>query len=243
MAGEIVDALGRFQIRPTDGFGEFEVSRAGSSQGGHMSPATQQLAEVVAVGANIESLRAVNPKTNNRERDFQDFVFVDADLAGWSVDGLAFPGQFVEGNPVFFDGGDHWRNLVELAGKLREGGFDRGSVQGGHRFGLEDFAGCVLGVGGLTQLEGALVFLVLGHEEVLDAGGLADDEHEKSRGDGVEGAAMADLALVEPAANKIDDIVGGLSGRLVDEQQAIKLRDHGKWFSLTFTGKPEWLNS
>jgi len=218
MAGEIIDALRRFQIRPTDGFGEFEVSRTGASQGGHMSPATEQLTKIVAVSADIETLGAVDAEADERNRHFEDLIFVDADFAGRAVDGLALPGQFVEGNPVFFDGGDHRGNLVELPGEFGEDGFDGGSVQGGHRFGLEDFAGRILGVGGFAEFESTLILLVLGHEQVLDAGGFADDEHEKSRGDGVEGAAMADLALVEAAANKIDDIVGGLSGRLVDQQ-------------------------
>ena len=55
---------------------------------------------------------------------------------------------------------------------------------------------------------------------------LADDEHEKAGGNGVERAAVTDLALVEPAANEVDDVVGGFSRRFVDQEQAIELGDH-----------------
>ena len=218
MASQVINALRGFEIRPAHRLGKLKVTGASPDEGGHVTPTAEQLAKVVAVGADIESLRAVNPKANDREGDFQDFVFVDADLAGGAVDGFALAGQFIEGDAVFFDGGDHRRNLVELAGELGEGGLDGGTIKGRHRFGLEDFAGGVLGVGGLTQLEGALVLLVLGHEEVLNAGGFADDQHEESGGDGIESAAVTHLALVEAAADEVDNVVGSSAGGLVDQQ-------------------------
>ena len=247
MASQVIDALGGFEIRPANRLGKLKVSGAGADEGRHVSPTAEPLAEVVAVGPHIEPLGAVDAKADDGGSDFQELIFVDADLAGGAVDRFAFPGQFIEGNAVFFDRRDHGRNLVEFPGELGKGRFDGGAIQRRNGFGLEDLAGGVLSVGGFTQLQGALVLLVLGHEEVLDAGGLADDEHEESGGDRVQGAAMTDLALVKAAANKIDDVMGGFSGWFVDQQETVQLRDHGDElsfkFTITFTGKPEGLNS
>ena len=247
MTGEVVDALGGFEIRPANRLGKLKVTGTSPDEGRHVSPTAEPLAEVVAVGPHIEPLGAVDAKADDGGSDFQELIFVDADLAGGAVDRFAFPGQFIEGNAVFFDRRDHGRNLVEFPGELGKGRFDGGAVQGGNRLGFQDFAGGVLGVSGFAELQGALVLLVLGHEEVLDAGGLADDEHEESGGDGVEGATVADFALVKAAANKIDDVMGGFSGWFVDQQETVQLRDHGDElsfkFTITFTGKPEGLNS
>jgi hypothetical protein len=38
---------------------------------------------------------------------------------------------------------------------------------------------------------------------------------------------VADFALVEAAADEVDDIVGGLAGGFVDQKEAIELGDHG----------------
>ena len=60
----------------------------------------------------------------------------------------------------------------------------------------------------------------------MHAGGFADDEHEESGGDGVERAAVADLALVEATADKVDDVVGGAARGFVDEEEAVELGNH-----------------
>ena len=226
VAGQVIDSLGGFEVGPADGLGEFKISRAGADESGHVTAAAEDLAEVVAVGADIEALGAVVAEADDGQGDFEDFVFVDADLAGGSVDGFALPGQFVEGNPVFFDGGNHGRNLVELAGEFGEGGLDGRSIQSGNGFGFEDFAGGVLGIGGFAEFEGPLVLFVLGHEQILNPGSFANDEHEESGGNRVERAAVADLALVEAASDKVDDIVGSFAGGFVDQEEAVELGDH-----------------
>jgi hypothetical protein len=78
---------------------------------------------------------------------------------------------------------------------------------GGHGLFLDGFAFGVLGVGGLPEGDGADVFLVLGHEEVGEAGAVAEHENEHAGGHGVERAAMADLLHVQAAPGDGDDIV------------------------------------
>ena len=247
MAGQVVDPLGGLEIRPAHGFRQLEISRAGADEGGHMPAATEHLAEVVAVSTNIKSLRAVNAKANDGKGDFQNLIAVDADLAGGSIDHLALTGQFIKGNPVLFDGGDHGRDLIEFTGEFGKSGIDGRPVQGGDGFGFEDFACGVLGVGGFPEFQRALVLFVLRHEQVLDAGGFANDKHKESGGDGIERAAVANLTLVKAASDEVDNVVGGATGGFVDQEQAIKLGDHGNelsfTFTITFTGRPEWGNS
>jgi len=175
-------------------------------------------AEVVTVGAHIEAFGAVDAKANCGESDIQDLILVDANATGRAIDGFAFAGEFVEGNPIFFDCRDHGRDLIKLACKFFKCGLKRGGLDRGNGLGFENFSCRVLCIGCFTQFESALVHFVLGHEKVLDAGGFADNEHEEPGGDGIEGAAVAYLALLKASTDKVDNIMGGFAGGLVDEQ-------------------------
>ncbi len=48
---------------------------------------------------------------------------------------------------------------------------------------------------------------------------------------------MADFSLVEAAANKVDDIVGGSSGGFIDQEKAVELWNHEIWVGT----KVRWL--
>ena len=115
-----------------------------------MAPATEESAEVVTIGADIEAFGAVDAEANAGHSDFEDFAFVDADAAGGAFDCFALASEFIERDAVFFDSRNHGGNLFKLAGKLLEGGFDGGGIQVGDRFGFEDFALGILGIGGLS---------------------------------------------------------------------------------------------
>ena len=227
MAGEVVGPLGGLQVRPADGLGEFEISRAGADECGHVAATTEESAEVMTIRPHIESLGAVDAKPDDGEGNFQDLVFVDPDPAGGAIDGFSLPGQFIEGNPIFLDGGDHRRDLIELPGEFLECRLDGGVIESGDRFAFEDFAGGVLGVRSFTEFERSLVLLVLGHEKVLDPGGAANHQHEQTRGNGIEGAAMSHLALAKTAADEVDDVVGSATRGFVDQKEAVELGDHG----------------
>ena len=170
----------------------------------------------MAVGPNIETFCAVDSEADRGNGDFENLELIDANAPWGAIDRLSFAGQFVKGHAIFLDGRNHGRNLVELARELLEGSFDGGLIERGHRPGFEDFSRGVLGVGGFSEFEGSFVLLVFSHQEILNAGGSTDDEHEKPGCDGVESSAVSDFSLVEAAAYKIDDIVGGSSGGFVD---------------------------
>ncbi len=115
-----------------------------------MAPATEESAKVVTIGADIETFGAVDAEANAGHGDFENFAFVDADATWGAFDCFAFASEFIEGDTIFLDGGNHGGNLFKFAGKLLEGGFDGGGIQVGDRFGFEDFALGILGIGGLS---------------------------------------------------------------------------------------------
>lgn len=194
-----------------------------------MATATEEGAEVVAVGPNIETFCAVDSEADRGNGDFENLELIDANAPWGAIDRLSFAGQFVKGHTIFLDGRNHGRNLVELARELLEGSFDGGLIERGDRAGFENFPCGVLGVSGFSELEGSFVLLVFSHQEILNAGGPTDDEHEKPGCDGVESATVSDLSLLEAATYKIDDIVGGSSGGFIDQEKAVELWNHGFW--------------
>ena len=150
MAGQVISPLSRLKVRPAHRFRELKITRASSSQCGHMATATEEGAEVVAVGSNVETFGAVDSKADRGKGDFENLELIDANASWGSIDRLSFAGQFVKGNAVFLDGGNHGRNLVELPRELLEGSFDGGLIERGDRAGFEDFSRGVLGVGGFA---------------------------------------------------------------------------------------------
>ena len=98
------------------------------------------------------------------------------------------------------------------------------SVGGRHDAGLGDLA---LGVAGRRQRAEArdgLVGLGQRHQEALRAA-RAPDEHEQQPGrERVERAGVAGLAHAEAAAHRERQVVRGLAGRLVDEDEAVHAR-------------------
>ena len=194
-----------------------------------MTAAAKEDAEVVAVGSNIETFCAVDSKADRGKRDFKNLELVDANPPWGAIDRLSFAGQLVKRYAVFLDGGNHGGNLVELTRDLLEGSFNGSLIERGDGAGFEDFSCGVLGVGGFPEFKGSLVLLVFGHQEILNASSPTDDEHEEPGRDGIESAAVADLSLIEAAADKIDDIVRGSTGGFIDQKKAIELWNHGIW--------------
>ena len=149
-----------------------------------------------------------------------DCVVGDVNRARFAFDDDSFAGEFVEWHAVLFNGGYHRWDLLEGAGVFFEGIVDLFIGEVGNLLGFFDIAFFVLGRGGDAQREGAFVFFVLRHEEVLDLGGFSNHEHQKSRGHGVECATVADLFKIELTATDRDSIVGCHIGLFVDEENA-----------------------
>ena len=192
-AGEQFLAGKGFEFLEGGGFGEIELAAAGAAEGSHVGVAAEGFAEIVTVGADIESFAADDAEFDVRQVDAFDLVVEDGDEAFFAFDFDALARQFVEGDAVLFDGADHGGELIEVAAELAEGGLDLLRGEGGDFGGGDGFAPGVLGGGGGAKTADAFVFLFLGHEEVLDLGGAADHEDEEAGGVGIEGAAVADF--------------------------------------------------
>ena len=228
--GEDVLGGGFLEFLECEGAVDGEVAAAGAAESGHVAEGAETFADVVAVGADVEALTADDAEVDVREGDVFDLVVEDGDEAGFAFDDHAFAGEFVERDPVFFDSADHGWHLIEVAAVVGEGVGDLGGGEFGDGAGFDGIAFRVLSGSGHAEAEGALVFLFFGHEEVLDAGGFADDEDEEAGGHGVERAAVADFPGVETAACDGDDIVGGHVLTFVDEEDAVDFRFRGTGF-------------
>ena len=84
----------------------------------------------------------------------------------------------------------------------------------------EGVTGRIVGDGGLTQDEGAVVILIGRGQVSQQARRLADSEHEDPGGIRVERARMPDLAGAQRAPCAAHHAVGGDAGGLVDDQDA-----------------------
>ena len=206
---------------PTEGAFEGEVAGLEAAELDEMRAAAEVLPDVMAIGADVKALAALDAKFNQRKRDVVDDVGVDVDEARLALDGLAGAGEFVERDAALLEGRDHRRDLIKVTGVFLEGGLELLAGEVGHGLFLECLAVGVLGIGDDAELHGRGVFLVLGHEQVLDFGCLADDEHEEAGGERIERAAMADLLEMKAIAHVIHDVVGGATGGLVDEENSV----------------------
>lgn len=213
MLGEEVGAVVCVGLEGFPGNGVLEGKVSGFEAGelAEVAAAAEEFAYLMAVGADVESLGAANVEFDGGEGDVVESEGVDVDEAGFALDDFSLASEFVEGNAVFLHGGDHGRGLVEIAFELGEGIGDLLVGEGGDGAGLGDFAIGVLGVGGFAEFERALVFLVFGHEEVLDFGGFTEEEHEEASGERIEGATVADFFEAVIFTHEIDDIVRGFS--------------------------------
>ncbi len=85
----------------------------------------------------------------------------------------------------------------------------------------------VVGVGGEAEADHAFVGFLGRGVELGQTGEAAGDEREHSGGEWIECAEVADGALAQNAAHAVDHVVGGPSGGLVDDDDAIHEREFG----------------
>ena len=197
------------------------MAAAGAAQGAEVRAAAEFLPDLVRVGADVEAFAAYDAEIDLRELDAGDFTIVNAHEARFALHDLALAGEFVEGDAIDLHGADHRRDLVKIAAELVEGGLDVRAGEVRHGLLLEDFALGILRVRGGSERECAGVFLVLAHEEVLNARGIADDEDEHAGGHRVQRAAVADFFGVEAAARHGHHVMRGHFLAFIDQENAI----------------------
>src|SRR4030095_12935510 len=86
----------------------------------------------------------------------------------FAFDRFSLARELVKGNPGLFNRGNHWRGLIEIAAELFKCSADRSLFQRWHLATLDHFAVFVLCACFGPEHHCAGIFLVLGHEQVLN---------------------------------------------------------------------------
>ena len=197
------------------------MSRPGATQGAEMRAAAELRSNVMGVGANIKALAAHDAEINFRQRDARDLVIENMNETWIALDGLALTGQLVERHAILFDGADHRWHLVEIARHGIECSADLFFRQRWHFARFQNLALLILSAGGGAQMRGAEIFLVLAHEQILNARGIADDENQHARGHRIERAAVPDLFHIQTTPRDGHHVVRGHAGRFVHQEDAV----------------------
>ena len=133
---------------------------AQTSQRHHMPTTAQQLAEILGDSAHIGALAAVNIELHLIASVRQQIVAIDVNVARSALHFNALSREFVKRLATMFDGRIHGRNLVELAGELKQS-LAHLRFRDAHRRALgNDLAFSVAGLGAYTQLHGGEIALV-----------------------------------------------------------------------------------
>lgn len=199
------------------------MTASGPSEGAEMRSTAKLLADVVGVGPHVKSLAAHHAEIDFRQGDAGDLKIVNTHKPRLPFDLLSLARQFVERHTILLDGAYHGGELIKISLERFERGLDLISSEIRDRLGFEDLAFLVLGGGGAPQRQSSGVFFVLGHEEVLNARGIAEHENEHSCRHGIKCAAMSDLLLVEASTGHSHDVMRRHVGFFVDEEDSTNL--------------------
>lgn len=200
---------------------EAEVAGTCAAQGAEVRAAAELLADIVRISADVKALAAHDAEVHFGQLDARDLTVKDAHETRFALHLLALARQLVEGHAVDLDGGHHRRRLVEVSAERIKRSGDLVLRELRNRFLFDDLALAVLAVGGDAERQRADVFLLLGHEQVLNLGGIPDHENEHARGHGIQRATVADLFRIQAASRDCHDVVRGHVLTFVHEENSV----------------------
>ena len=201
-----------------------EARCLGAAQGGHGRPAAQRLADVGAEGADIGALRAgdVDDIAIFLLICFQQLQMMDGDWTLFPLNLDPLPCQVVEPAAVDLDGRVHRRQLHNLPAELLQRRLHL-SLARLHRRAGQHPSGGVEGVGGVAQLKGRGVALVLIGQDIAAFGGPAHKDGQHAGGHRIQRAGVADLAGAQQAAQLCHYIKGGKILRFVHDDNSVQV--------------------
>src|SRR5882724_8506986 len=205
-----------------NGIGNVEFTGDDAPQGGEEGAATELLPEFMGEAPHIKALGAGHTETADGFVVIGEFEVVNMHEPGLTLDFNSLAGKFVERHALDLDGRDYGRHLHLVANECGGGGIQFRQGDGRHGEGGDQFARGIVAVSRLTELNGAFVNLVRGHEFFGEFCSTSQDDDEEAGGVGIKGAAMADFLEPELGANGVHDIVRSRAGRFVDQDGAIK---------------------
>ena len=182
-------------------------------------------AQVVGEPPGVGARGAGEAEAQTAVRDLpQGGEFVDGDLLGLGRHLLSPAGQLVVLHSLDLLGGVGGRLLLDLPLEAAHGLGQRRDVERRHRLRRrlgDHLAGSVVGVGGDAEADHPFVDLGRPDQEAGEARRRAERQQQQAGGVRVEGAAMADLLLLQHPPRFLDGVVRGESRLLVEQQQAV----------------------
>src|SRR3546814_6976830 len=117
------------------------------------------------------------------------------------------------------DGRIERRDLLDLAGELRQHGADLRGLWP-VRVLFDDATLGIVGLGGLAPAQGEAIALPPVHNVGDRLGGLSEGDRQQAAGQRIESAAVADLARLQDTADAAHDLRRGAAERLVADNPA-----------------------
>lgn len=178
-----------------------------------------QAPEIPAQRADVGPPAALDACRDRRLVARQDLPPMHANTDRLQDEGRSLPRRIIGANPAGKLCRIVWRDLLEVAGESGDGVFDgrwrwrrRGSGHG---------AGRIIRVGFGAERDRGLVDLGLAVDVLSEARGLADEEDEQSRREGIERPGVSDAPRACGAARDGYEIVRREAGRFVDQQNTV----------------------
>ena len=216
-------------ILPGCGVEAFEGMRGGDGEFRNLDPAqrfkmcaaAEKASHIVGDGTHVGAAADAGTEGSTVIADMQDGEFLDFHLHRLEFHGLLFTGEFVSRNAVNFFGGKGRRSLLEDSTEACRDfpnliGRERDWLGWGGGFSLR-----IVGVGGEAEADNAFVGLLGFCVELGEASEVSEDQGKHAGGERIEGPEVSYRALLENAADAVNDIVRSETSGLVDDQDGI----------------------
>ena len=139
----------------TDRLGDIEAARLCAPQRFQVRAATEFLANVMHIRANIKTFAAKDAEIDLRRRDSIQTVTIDMNEARLALDHFSLARQFVERHAAMLFCRDHWRHLIEIAAKFFKGVANLNLIERRHVALIHDFALSILRAGCHAEQQGS----------------------------------------------------------------------------------------
>src|SRR5579875_7907 len=183
---------------------------------------TECPAEIVREAAEVRPAAARHVERHVRQGDVYDLQLVDRHLARREFYRFAAACRDVGGAAFVLHRAKRRRPLHKRATKGRERCCDRRGCQVLPLRRGRDVARGVVRIGCATEADRGEVALGRTRQILQYARPGAEAKHKHARGQRIERAAVANLALARETSHASDDIMRGWSGGLVDREQAVQ---------------------
>jgi hypothetical protein len=186
-----------------------------------MRAASQPIPYLRHQRSDVRPGRAGHPELEVPAIETRHVEGAHSDPPGRGLDGVSLPGGCVELSAADLHRREGGRPLLDLTDECLRRPVDL--VQG-------DVDGCrpdhsAIGVEGVRlfpQPGRPLVLLVEIPEEPEEPGGSSHSHEQESRGHGVQRPGVPHLPRVEGASHRVDGVMRGDPGRLVDEEESVR---------------------